>query len=45
MEILDNWRKWISNLSLLPAILILVVAIAVGIIFDIIGVAVTVADE
>lgn len=35
----------VSNLSLLPAILILVAVIAVGIIFDIIGVAVTVADE
>ncbi len=35
----------VSNLSLIPAILILVAVILVGIIFDIIGVAVTVADE
>lgn len=35
----------VSNLSLLPAILILVLVIAVGILFDIIGVAVTVANE
>ena len=35
----------VSNLSLLPAILILVAVIAVGIIFDIVGVAVTVANE
>ena len=35
----------VSNLSLIPAILILVAVIAVGIIFDIIGVAVTVANE
>ena len=35
----------VSNLSLIPAILILVLVIAVGIIFDIVGVAVTVADE
>lgn len=35
----------ITNLSLIPAILILVIVILVGIIFDIIGVAVTVADE
>ena len=35
----------VSNLSLIPAILILVGVIAVGIIFDIVGVAVTVADE
>lgn len=35
----------VSNLSLVPAILILIFVIAVGIIFDMIGVAVTVADE
>ena len=35
----------VSNLSLIPAILILVGVILVGIIFDIVGVAVTVADE
>ena len=35
----------VSNLSLIPAILILVAVIGVGIIFDIIGVAVTVANE
>ena len=35
----------VSNLSLIPAILILVAVILVGIIFDIVGVAVTVADE
>lgn len=35
----------VSNLSVLPAILILIVVILVGVIFDIIGVAVTVADE
>ena len=35
----------ITNLSLLPAILILLLVILVGIAFDIIGVAVTVADE
>lgn len=35
----------VSNLSLIPAILILVAVIAVGIIFDIVGVAVTVANE
>ena len=35
----------VSNLSLLPAILILVLVILLGIIFDIIGVAVTVANE
>lgn len=35
----------ISNLSILPASLILLLVIFVGIIFDIIGVAVTVADE
>ncbi len=35
----------VSNLSLIPAILILVLVIVIGIIFDIIGVAVTVANE
>ena len=35
----------VSNLSLVPALLILVLVILVGIIFDIIGVAVTVANE
>ena len=35
----------VSNLSLIPAIIILILVIAVGIIFDIIGVAVTVANE
>lgn len=35
----------VSNLSLIPAILILVFVIFLGIIFDIIGVAVTVANE
>ena len=35
----------VSNLNLIPAILILVLVIFIGIIFDIIGVAVTVADE
>lgn len=35
----------VSNLSLLPAIIILILVIALGIFFDIIGVAVTVADE
>ena len=35
----------VSNLSLIPAILILILTIFVGIIFDIIGVAVTVAKE
>ena len=35
----------ITNLSLIPAILILLLVILVGIGFDIIGVAVTVADE
>ena len=35
----------VSNLSLIPAILILILVIAVGIVFDIIGVAVTVANE
>ena len=35
----------VSNLGLIPAILILVAVIGIGIIFDIVGVAVTVADE
>ena len=35
----------ISNLSILPAILILLLVILVGVFFDIIGVAVTVANE
>ena len=35
----------VSNLSLIPAILILITVIAMGIVFDIIGVAVTVANE
>lgn len=35
----------VSNLSLIPAILILVLVIFIGIVFDIIGVAVTVANE
>lgn len=35
----------VSNLSLIPAILILILVIAIGIIFDIVGVAVTVANE
>ena len=35
----------VSNLSLVPAILILILVIAVGILFDIVGVAVTVANE
>lgn len=35
----------VSNLSLIPAIFILILVIAVGIFFDIIGVAVTVANE
>lgn len=35
----------VSNLSLIPAILILILVIIVGIFFDIIGVAVTVANE
>lgn len=35
----------ISNLSIFPASLILILVIFIGIIFDIIGVAVTVADE
>lgn len=35
----------VSNFSLIPAILILVLVILVGIFFDIVGVAVTVANE
>ena len=35
----------VSNLSLVPAILILILVIVIGILFDIIGVAVTVANE
>lgn len=35
----------VSNLSLIPACLILILVIATGILFDIIGVAVTVANE
>ena len=35
----------INNLSLIPAILILILVIGIGIFFDIIGVAVTVANE
>lgn len=35
----------VSNLSLIPAILILLLVIVIGIFFDIIGVAVTVANE
>ena len=35
----------ISNLSLIPAILILLLVILIGIAFDIVGVAVTVANE
>ena len=35
----------ISSLELFPAILILIITIAIGIIFDIIGVAVTIAEE
>lgn len=35
----------VSNLSLIPAILILILVIIIGIFFDIIGVAVTVANE
>jgi len=37
--------KAVSNLSVAPAIIILFVVILIGVIFDIIGVAVTVADE
>ncbi len=37
--------KAVSNLSVIPAIIILIVVILIGVIFDIIGVAVTVADE
>lgn len=35
----------VSNLPIIPAILILILVILIGVIFDIIGVAVTVADE
>ena len=35
----------VSNLSLIPAILIVILVIGIGIFFDIIGVAVTVANE
>lgn len=35
----------LNNLKVVPAILILIVVILVGIVFDIIGVAITVADE
>ena len=35
----------ISNLDIIPAIIILIIVILLGILFDIIGVAVTVADE
>ena len=35
----------VSNLDIIPAILILILVILIGIIFDIIGVAVTVANE
>lgn len=35
----------ITNLDLIPAIFVLIVVILIGILFDIIGVAVTVADE
>lgn len=35
----------VSNLNLIPAIIILILVIAIGIFFDIIGVAVTVANE
>lgn len=35
----------VSNLPIIPAMLILIIVILIGIIFDIIGVAVTVADE
>ena len=35
----------VSNISLIPAILILILVIGIGIFFDIIGVAVTVANE
>lgn len=35
----------VSNLSLIPAILILILVIIIGILFDIIGVSVTVANE
>ena len=35
----------ISSLPMIPAILVLILVVVIGIIFDIIGVAVTVADE
>ena len=35
----------VANLSLIPAILILILVIAIGIFFDLVGVAVTVANE
>ena len=35
----------VSNLEIVPAILILIVVILIGIIFDIIGIAITVANE
>ncbi len=35
----------VSNLSLVPALLILILVILIGVVFDIIGVAVTVANE
>lgn len=35
----------VSNLTIIPAIIVLALVILVGVIFDIIGVAVTVADE
>ena len=35
----------VANLNLIPAIIILIIVILIGIFFDIIGVAVTVADE
>ena len=35
----------VSNLNLIPAIIILIFVIGIGIFFDIVGVAVTVADE
>ena len=35
----------VANLDLIPAIIILIIVISIGIFFDIVGVAVTVADE
>ncbi len=35
----------VSNLSIMPAVLILIIVVGLGILFDIIGVAVTVANE